>query len=151
MVRISNPEYETVTCGRLYNFVVHNSPVTGHLGKRILKPKWWNQFWWNLWCWIREIRGYLSAKFQKYKSINFRDIIETVTGISAEEIGKLGLPVPRASLDCFQKRNTLDSSPWRVICFYPIISKRFQVFKIWVSLTNPRSCSSRTRTDASNW
>ena len=41
---------------------------------------------------------------------NFRDITETVTGISAEEIGKLRLPVPGASLHYFQKMSTLDSS-----------------------------------------
>ena len=35
MVRISDPEDETMTRGRPYNFVVQNSPVTGHLGKRI--------------------------------------------------------------------------------------------------------------------
>ena len=31
------------------------------------------------------------------------DITKTVTCISAEEIGKLGIPVPGASLHCFQK------------------------------------------------
>ena len=54
--------------------------------------------------------GYLSEKFKTYRSSNFGDIIETVTGISAEEIGKLGLPVPGASLPYFRKRSTLDSS-----------------------------------------
>jgi len=48
------------------------------------------------------MRGYLSS--------NFGDITETVTAISAEEIGKPGLPVPEASLHCFQKRSTLNSS-----------------------------------------
>ena len=38
------------------------------------------------------MRGYLSAKFQTQRDSNFGDIIETVTGISVEEIGKLGLP-----------------------------------------------------------
>ena len=53
---------------------------------------------------------YLSEKFQtQKKSINFIDIIETVTCISTEEIGKLGLLVPGASLHCFQKRSTLDT------------------------------------------
>ena len=32
-------EYEPVTCGSPYNFTVMNSPVTGHLGKRIINPK----------------------------------------------------------------------------------------------------------------
>ena len=32
------PEDETVTRGRPYNFVVLNSLVTGHLGKRIIIP-----------------------------------------------------------------------------------------------------------------
>ena len=44
------------------------------------------------------------------KEYYFGDTIETVTDISAREIGKLGLPVPRDSLQCFQKRSTLDSS-----------------------------------------
>ena len=50
------------------------------------------------------MRVYLSEKFQTQKSINFKDITETVTGISAEEIGKLGLPVPGASLYCFSEK-----------------------------------------------
>ena len=49
------------------------------------------------------MRGYLSAKFQTQRSINFRDIIETVTGMSAEEIGKLGLPVPGLPSTVFRK------------------------------------------------
>ena len=46
-----------------------------------------------------------------YRSSNFGDTAETVVGIAAEEIGKLGLPIPGASLHCFQKMSTLDSSP----------------------------------------
>ena len=56
------------------------------------------------------MRGYLRDKFHTQRSSNFGDITEIVTGISAEEIGKLGLPVPGASLHCFQKRSTLESS-----------------------------------------
>ena len=56
------------------------------------------------------MRGYLSEKVQTQGISNLGDITETVTGISAEEIGKLGLHVPGASLHCFQKRSTLDSS-----------------------------------------
>ena len=44
------------------------------------------------------MRGYLSEKFQTQRISNFGDITETVTGISTEEIGKLGLPVLRAFL-----------------------------------------------------
>ena len=40
MILISELEYETVTRGRLYNFAVLNSPVTGHLGKRIINTNW---------------------------------------------------------------------------------------------------------------
>ena len=40
------------------------------------------------------MRGYISEKIQTHRSSNFGDITETVIGISAEEIGKLGLPVP---------------------------------------------------------
>ena len=103
LVKFLDPEDETVTRDRPYNFAVLNSPVTGHLGKRIINPNWWNQLWWNLWCWNRDRRGYLSAKFQIQRSSNFRDTIETVSGISVKEIGKLGLPAPGASLHCFQK------------------------------------------------
>ena len=49
------------------------------------------------------MRGYLSEKFQTHRIRNFIDIIETVTGISAEEIGKLGLPVPRDPSTVFRK------------------------------------------------
>ena len=136
MVWKSDSEDEPVTRGMPYNFAILNSPVTGHLGKRIINTKCWNQFWWNLWCWIRYMRGYLSEKFQTHRISNFGDITEIVTGISAEEINKLGLPMPGASLHCFQKRSTLDSSIWRDISLYPIRSKIFQVFKIRVSLTN---------------
>ena len=40
VVQSSDLEDEPVTRGSLYNFVVLNSPVTGHLGKRIINPKW---------------------------------------------------------------------------------------------------------------
>ena len=150
MVQISEPEDEPVTRGMPYNFIVLNSPVTGHLGKMIISPNWWNPFLWNLWFWKRDMRGYLSANFQTHRCSNFIDIIETVTGISAEEIKTLGLPVPGVFLHCFQKRSTLDSSIWRDISFYTIRSERFQVFKIMFSLTNPRSVSSETRTNTSN-
>ena len=33
-----------------------------------------------------------QCEVQTYESSNFRDIIEIVSGISAKEIGKLGLP-----------------------------------------------------------
>ena len=39
VVQISDLEDEPVICGIPYNFVVLNSPVTGHLGKRIINPK----------------------------------------------------------------------------------------------------------------
>ena len=40
MVQVSDSENEPVTCGSPYNFIVLNSPVTGHLGKRsqLVKP-----------------------------------------------------------------------------------------------------------------
>jgi len=40
VVQISDSEDEPVTHGMPYNFVVLNNPVTGHLGKRIINPKW---------------------------------------------------------------------------------------------------------------
>ena len=40
MVRSSDSEDEPVTRGIPYHFVVLNSSVTGHLGKRIINPKW---------------------------------------------------------------------------------------------------------------
>ena len=39
VVQRSDSEDEPVTRGMPYNFVVLNSPVTGHLGKRIINPK----------------------------------------------------------------------------------------------------------------
>ena len=50
-------------------------------------------------------------KFQIHRSSNFGDTAEIVSDISTEEIGKIGLLVPRSSLHYFQKRSTLDSSP----------------------------------------
>ena len=94
--------------------------------------------------------GYLSMKFPTHISSNFEDTAETVSGISIEEIGKLGFPVSGASLHSFQKRSTLDISILRDLYFYPIISKIFQVFKFRVSLTNPRLANSRSRIDTSN-
>ena len=38
MVQVLDSEDEPVTCGSPYNFVVLNSPITGHLGKRIINP-----------------------------------------------------------------------------------------------------------------
>ena len=150
MVWVSDQEDEIVTRVSPYNFAMLNSTETSHLGKTIISTNWWNQFWWKIWCWNWDMWGNLSAKFQTHRSSNFRDTAETVWGISGEEIGKLGLPVPRVSLHYFQKRSTLDSSPWRDIYFYPIIFERFQVLKIRVSLTNPISASSGSRTDTSN-
>ena len=40
VVQISNSEDEPVTFGVPYNFAILNSLVTGHLGKRIINPKW---------------------------------------------------------------------------------------------------------------
>ena len=42
---------------------------------------------------------------------NFRDTRESISNISAEEIGKLGLTILGASHHCFHKRITLDRSP----------------------------------------
>ena len=49
-----------------------------------------------------------------------------------------------------EKGSTLDRSPWGGVSFYPIRSERFQVLKIRVSMTNPRSTISETRTNTSN-
>ena len=38
--QISDSEDEPVTRGMLYNFTVLSISVTGHLGKRIINPKW---------------------------------------------------------------------------------------------------------------
>ena len=40
VVLISDSEDEPVTRGMPYNFAVLKSPVTGHLGKMIINPKW---------------------------------------------------------------------------------------------------------------
>ena len=49
------------------------------------------------------------VKVQTQRISNFRDTIETVTGISVEEIGKLGLLGLGASLHFFQKMSTLET------------------------------------------
>ena len=150
VVKVSDPEDETITHGSPYNSAMLNSPEKGHLGKMIISPNWWNQLWWNMWCWNRDRICYLYVHGQTQRSSNCRDTVETVSRISIEEILKLGLPVLGVFLHCSQKRSTLDNSPWRFISFYLIKSKRFQVLKNRVSLTNPRSASSGTRTDTSN-
>ena len=40
VVQVSDLEDETRTRGSLYNLVVLNSLVTGHLGKMIISPNW---------------------------------------------------------------------------------------------------------------
>ena len=116
-----------------------------------ISPTWRIHFCSNLWGWKDDISSYLKEKFQNVRSRNFGDTAESISGISADKIGKLGLPVLGDSLHCFHKRSTLDISHLRGPYFYPIISFKFQVLKIRVSLTNSRSTSSRTRADTSNW
>ena len=36
--QVSNPEYETMTCGNPYNFSMLNSLEIGHLGKMLISP-----------------------------------------------------------------------------------------------------------------
>ena len=110
MVKISYLEDEIVTHGSPYKFALLNSPEIAHLGKTNISPNWRNQFCSNLRCWKEDMRGYLSTKFQTQRSSNFGETAETVTDISAGEIGKLGLPVSGNSLHYFQKRSTLDNS-----------------------------------------
>ena len=43
MVQTLEPEDEPVTHVMPYNFTVLNNSVTGHLGKMIINPNWWNQ------------------------------------------------------------------------------------------------------------
>ena len=38
MVKVSDLEGETLTCGSPYDFAVLNNPVTGYLGKMIISP-----------------------------------------------------------------------------------------------------------------
>ena len=154
MIWVSDSKDETVTHGMPYNFVVLNSPVIGHLGKRIIKHKWWNQFWWNLWFWIKDMRYYLSTKFQTQRSINFRDITETVTGIFAEEIGKLGLPV-RELLSTIFRNGVHWTAPFEEIYLSSQSDLKYsKFFEIRVYVTNPRSdprsASFGTKTDTSN-
>ena len=40
LVQISKPEDEPVTRGMPYNVTVLNSPITGHLGQRIISYNW---------------------------------------------------------------------------------------------------------------
>ena len=40
MVKVSDPEDETVTHGNPYNFAMMNSPEIGHLGKMLISPNW---------------------------------------------------------------------------------------------------------------
>ena len=49
-------------------------------------------------------------KLQRHRIPTFEYTVEIVSRISAEEVGKLGLPVLGASPNSFQKMSTLDSS-----------------------------------------
>ena len=40
VVKVSNLEDETVTCGSPYMFAIMNSPEKGHLGKTLISPNW---------------------------------------------------------------------------------------------------------------
>ena len=40
VVEVSDLEDETVTRGSPYKLAILNSPITGHLGKRIINPNW---------------------------------------------------------------------------------------------------------------
>ena len=40
VVKVSDPEGETVTRGSLYKFAMLNSPKTSHLGKNSYKSQW---------------------------------------------------------------------------------------------------------------
>ena len=40
VVKVSDPEGETVTCGSLYKFTMLNSPKISDLGKTIISPNW---------------------------------------------------------------------------------------------------------------
>ena len=80
------------------------------------------------------MQGYLSEKFQIKRSSNFgdtiEDTVETITSISTEEIGKLGISILGVSLHYFQKRSTLDTSPGRGISFYPIRILKFEIYPL---------------------
>ena len=49
VVKVSDPEDETMTRGSLYKFAMLNSPKISHLGKNLINPNWLNQFCSNLW------------------------------------------------------------------------------------------------------
>ena len=151
MALFLDPKCEIMKHGNPYKFSILNSPQNSHLGKMNISPTWRIHICSNLWGWKEDISSYLNAKFHTLRSQKFGDTTEAISVIFVEEIGKLGLLVPGASLHYFQKRSTLNNSPWRGPYFYPIRYEIFQVLKIRVSLTNPRSTRSGTKTDTSNW
>ena len=106
----SDPECETVTRGSLYKLAMLNSAQNSHLGKIRISPTWRIHLCSNLWGWKEDISGYLNEKFQTVRIRNFGDKAESISDISAKEIGKLGLTVPGASHHCFHKRRTLENS-----------------------------------------
>ena len=44
VVRVSDLEDETMTCGSPYNLTMLNIPETCHLGKTIISPNWSKKF-----------------------------------------------------------------------------------------------------------
>ena len=49
MVKVSDPEDETMTHGSSYNLAMLNNPQNSHLGKLNISPTWRIHFFSNLW------------------------------------------------------------------------------------------------------
>ena len=75
--------------------------MNNHLGKIDISPTWRINFCSNLWGWKEDLSEYHSENFQTLRIRNFGDTSEAISVISAEEIEKLGLPVPGACLHYF--------------------------------------------------
>ena len=55
---MSRMQYQDLK-GIPYKLAMLNSYEIRHLGKTLISPNWWNQFWSNLWCWKEDKWGYL--------------------------------------------------------------------------------------------
>ena len=150
MVKISDPEGETVTRGSPYKFVLLNSSEISHLGKTHISPNWWNQFCSNLRCWKEDRRGYLIRNFRYIGAVISEIPQKQYQTFCRRNWRKLGHQIFFNFDHSFGKMNMLLSLPSGATSFYPIRLERFKVLKIKVSLKNPKSARSGTRTDTSN-
>ena len=78
-------------------------------------------------------------KFQTVRSRKFRDTTEAISDNSAKEIGETRASCSKSFPPLFSEKEYIGNLIGIGTYVYPIKISKFQVWKIRVSLTNPRS------------